>query len=124
MRIFLVLALRDEPKINEERVFRVTCSPDVCIFLEFEATISHLLSPPYSWWGKTGDSRWMIGDPVESEECQKPQPPLLLKKALQYTSNLYGNTPPICITVFSLPLSSQEREILQYSSHLYNSTPQ
>ena len=57
------------------------------------------------------------------EECQKPQPPLLLKKVLQYTSNLYCNTPPLCIAVLSVPLSTQEREILQYSSHLYRSTP-
>ena len=69
-----------------------------------------------------------------SEECQKPQPPLLLKSiaihlpfVLQYASNLYrsafgaptlwgkGNTvstPPICIAV-RLPF------VLQYASHLY-----
>ena len=58
-----------------------------------------------------------------SEECQKPQPPLLLKKVSQYTSNLYCNTPPICIAVLLVPLCSEEREICQYSSHLYRSTP-
>ena len=63
------------------------------------------------------------GNGVLSEECQKPQPPLLLKKVLQYTSNLYCNKPPICIAVLSVLLSSQEREILQYSSHLYRNTP-
>ena len=56
-------------------------------------------------------------------KCQKLQPPLLLKKVLQYTSSLYCNTPPICIAVLSVQLSSQEREILQYSPHLYCSTP-
>ena len=44
-------------------------------------------------------------------------PPLLLKKVLQHTSNLYCNTRPICIAVLSVPLSSQERGILQYFSH-------
>ena len=66
-----------------------------------------------------------------SEECQKPQPPLLLKKVSQYTSNLYYNTPPICITVLLVPLRSEERETLsvrlpfvsQYASHLYCDTP-
>ena len=58
-----------------------------------------------------------------SEECQKPQPPLLLKKVSQHTSNLYCNTPPIYIAVLSAPLRSEEREICQYSSHLYRSTP-
>ena len=55
---------------------------------------------------------------LKSKECRKPQPPLLLKKVLQYTSNLYCNTPPICTAVLSVPLSSLEREILQCSSHL------
>ena len=58
-----------------------------------------------------------------SEECQKPQPPLLLKKVWQYTLHLYCNTPPICIAVLSVPLGSQEREIVQYASHLYRSAP-
>ena len=49
-----------------------------------------------------------------SEECPKPQPPLLLKKLSQCTSNLYCNTPPICIAVFSVPLRSEEREYCQY----------
>ena len=42
---------------------------------------------------------------------QKPQPPLLLNKVWRYTSNMYCNTPPICIAVLSVPLTSQEREI-------------
>ena len=66
-----------------------------------------------------------------SEECQKPQPPLLLKKVSQYTSHLYCNTPPICTAVLLVPLRSEEREILsvllpfvsQYASHLYCNTP-
>ena len=67
----------------------------------------------------------------KSEECQKPQPPLLLKKVSQYTSHLYCNTPPICTAVLLVPLRSEEREILsvllpfvsQYASHLYCNTP-
>ena len=58
------------------------------------------------------------------------QPPLLLKKVSQYTSNLYGNTPPICSAVLLVPLRSEERECWQYSpfvpqyaSHLYCNTP-
>ena len=34
-----------------------------------------------------------------SEEFQKPQPLLVSQKVLQYTSNLYGSNPPICIAV-------------------------
>ena len=64
-----------------------------------------------------------------SEECQKPL--LLLKKVLQYTSNLYCNTPPIYIAVLSVPLSTLEREntsillpfVSQCASHLYRNTP-
>ena len=59
------------------------------------------------------------------------QPPLLLKKVSQYTSNLHVITPPICITVLAVPLRSEEREILslllpfvsQYTSHLYCNAP-
>ena len=66
-----------------------------------------------------------------SEESQEPEPPLLLKKVSQYTSNLYCNTPPICIAVLLVPLRSEEREILsvllpfewQYASHSYCNTP-
>ena len=73
-----------------------------------------------------------------SEECQKPQPPLLLKKVSQYASNLYCSTPPICIAGLLMPLRFEEREILsvllpfciavrlpfvlQYASNLYLST--
>ena len=45
------------------------------------------------------------------------------QKCIAIRSNLYCNTPPICIAGLSVPLSSQEREILQCSSHLYRSTP-
>ena len=69
-----------------------------------------------------------------SGECQKPEPPLLLKKVSQYTSSLYCGTPPICIAMFLVPLRSAEREILsvlsvllpfvsQYTAHLHCSTP-
>ena len=55
---------------------------------------------------------------------RKPQPlQLVCKKVLQYTSNFYGSTPPICIAVLSWLLSFKERETLQYASHLYCSTP-
>ena len=68
---------------------------------------------------------------LQSEECQKPQPPLLLKKVSQYTSHLYCNKPPICIAVLLVPLRSEEREtwsvllpfVSQYASHLYCNTP-
>ena len=58
-----------------------------------------------------------------SEKFQKPQPPLVSKKVRQYTSNLYGSTPPICIAVLSWLLSFEARESLQCASHLYCSTP-
>ena len=54
---------------------------------------------------------------------RKPQPLQLVQKVRQYTSNLYGSTPPICIAVLSWLLSFEERETLQYASHLYCSTP-
>ena len=71
------------------------------------------------------------GGGIFSEECQKPQPPLPLKKVSQYTPHLYCNTPPICIAVLSVPLRSEEREtwsvllpfVSQYASHLYCNTP-
>ena len=58
-----------------------------------------------------------------TEECQKPQPPLLLKKV--------SNTPPICIAVrlqLNLHCSTFGAPTLwgkenQYSSHLYRTTP-
>ena len=60
--------------------------------------------------------------PEFSEECQKPQPPLLLKKVSQYASNLYCNTLSICIAVLPVPPRSEERKIFcQDSSHLYRS---
>ena len=61
--------------------------------------------------------------PVAPEEFRKPQPLLVSKKVRQYTSNLYGSTPPICIAGPSWLLSLEERETQQYTSHLYCSTP-
>ena len=60
---------------------------------------------------------------AKSEECQKTQPPLLLKKVSQYASNLYCSTPPICIAVLPVPPRSEERKYSQCSSHLYRSMP-
>ena len=68
---------------------------------------------------------------LELRRMSEPQPPLLLKKVSQCTSNLYCNTPPICIAVLSVSLHSEEREILsvlhpfvlQCASHLYCNTP-
>ena len=54
---------------------------------------------------------------------RKPQPLLVSEQVRQYTSNLYGSTPPICIAVLSWLLSFEERETLQYASHLYCNTP-
>ena len=60
-----------------------------------------------------------------SEECQKPQPPLLLKNVSQYT-------PPIGIAIhasnlycsaFGAPRLLRKGNYCQYSSHLYRSTP-
>ena len=53
------------------------------------------------------------------------------QKKSQYTSNLYCNTPPICIAVLSVPMRSEEKETLsellpfvsRYASHLYCNTP-
>ena len=58
-----------------------------------------------------------------SEEFQKPHPLLVAKKVRQYTSNLYGSMPPICIAGPSWLLSLQARETQQYASHLYGGTP-
>ena len=71
-----------------------------------------------------------------SEERQKPQPPLLLKKVSQYTSNSHCSTPPICIAVLWCPYALRKWNtlstppiciavglpfVLQYASHLYRS---
>ena len=48
---------------------------------------------------------------------RKPQPLLVSEKVRQYTSNLHGTTPPICIAVLSWLLSFEDREALQYASH-------
>ena len=63
------------------------------------------------------------GDSVHSEEFQKPQPLLVSEKTPQYTSNLYGSAPPICIAVPSWFLSPKERDTQQYGSHLYSNAP-
>ena len=39
----------------------------------------------------------VVRQSLGSEEFQKPQPLLVSKKVRQYTSNVYGSTPPICI---------------------------
>ena len=70
-----------------------------------------------------GHKKFIVFLALKSEECRKPQPPLLLKKVSQYTSHLYCNTPPICTSALLVPLCSEEREYCQYSSHLYRSTP-
>ena len=49
--------------------------------------------------------------------------PTTCPKVWQYTPNLYGSTPPICIAALSWLLSFEERETPQYASHLYCSTP-
>ena len=54
-----------------------------------------------------------------------------LQFVLQYASNVYCNTPPMCIAISLVPLRSEAREILsvlipfvsQYASHLYCNTP-
>ena len=60
---------------------------------------------------------------VDGQCFGNPNPYNLSQKVRQYTSNLYGSTPPICIAVLSWLLSFEERETLQYASHLYGSTP-
>ena len=61
------------------------------------------------------------------QKNQKPQPPPLLNEVSQYTSNLYCNTPPICIAVLLVPLCSEERGILSvllpFVSQYYCNTP-
>ena len=54
---------------------------------------------------------------------RKPQLLLVSENVLQYTSNLYGSTPPICIAAPSWLLRLEEREAQRYASHLYSSTP-
>ena len=68
---------------------------------------------------------------------RKPQPLQLVEKVRQYTSNLYGSTPPICIAVLSWLLSFEEGKrcntppictavrlpfVRQYAPHLYGNT--
>ena len=61
--------------------------------------------------------------PQKPEEFQKPQPLLVSEKVLQYPSNMYGSTPPICIAVPPWLLNLEEMETQQYTTHLYGSTP-
>ena len=64
------------------------------------------------------------------KNVRKPNHHYFLKKVSQYTSNLYCNTPHIYIAVLSVPLRSDEREILsillpfalQYAPHLHYNT--
>ena len=44
------------------------------------------------------------------------------QKVLQYTSDSYCNTPPICISVLSVCLSSEEMKILAVLLHLCRSS--
>ena len=77
--------------------------------------------------GERGEER------KNSEELKNPNLMLVSKKAKQYTSNLYGSTPPICISGPSwlLRLAKKGKAnttvhlpfVLQYASHLYCSTP-
>ena len=67
---------------------------------------------------------------VQSEEFPKSQPLLVSEKVLQYTSNLYGSTPRICIAVPPWRLNLKKGNptvhlpfVLQYASHLYGSMP-
>ena len=75
---------------------------------------------------QTSDSAHRVRSWSNSEECQKPQPPLVLKEVSQYTSNLYCRTPPLCVAVriqFVLqclwcPYALRKGKYCQYSSHL------
>ena len=57
------------------------------------------------------------------KNVRNPNHHFFSKKNCNYASNLYCNTPPICIAVLLVPLGSKEREKCQYSSHLYRGTP-
>ena len=90
----------------------------------------------YTWWGHFGpEKKKNLAPPPQipqfSEEFQKPQPLQLVQKVLQYASNLYGSTPPICIAGAFLASKLRRKGnpaihlplVLQYASHLYGSTP-
>ena len=55
------------------------------------------------WWtgvSTTGISQFGLVDPLREKQIRKvsePQPLLVSRKVLQYTSNLYGSTAPIRI---------------------------
>ena len=81
------------------------------------------LSEKYGMWETA--TNWKKGnDPHPQDRIQcldfTKDPRRLLR---QYTSNLYGSTPPICIAILSWLLGFEARETLQYTSHLYCSTP-
>ena len=58
--------------------------------------------------------------PRLSTPCYSPQRKLAQTRLIPLSG---ANTPPICIAVLSVSLSSEEREYFQCSSHLYRSTP-
>ena len=59
----------------------------------------------------------------KNRNSKKTRKDRVVWKVRQYTSNLYGSTPPICIAVLCWLLSFEERETPQYASHLYRNTP-
>ena len=68
--------------------------------------------------------------PSIQKNVRNPTTTTSQKSVAIHTSNLYCNTPPICIAVLLVPLCFEEKEILsvlpfvsQYASHLYCSTP-
>ena len=73
--------------------------------------------------GRVAETEGSYRPRFTSEKCQKPQPPLLLKKVSRYTSYLDCNTPPICIAVHPVPYALRKGKYCQYSSHLYRSMP-
>ena len=81
-----------------------------------------LLSFP-SFPGEKTASPKMPGKAPGSPRHPQPSDLQLVEKVRQYTSNLYGSTPPICIAILSWLLSFEERKTLQYTSHSYCSTP-
>ena len=113
------------PFCNETSLGKRAEKPRMCT-IAHEGRIAHKLQR-VTLSRHLGAPMWTLPNKsscLYSEECQKPQPPLLLKKVSQYTSHLYCNTPPMCTAVLSVPLRSEEREILSVLlSHWYRSTP-
>ena len=89
-------------------------SISLSLFLSLLSTLCSLLSTLYSLLSLSTLT------PAYSEGSQRPQPLLVSKKVLQYTSNLYGSTPPICIVVPSL---KEQAKNPASPSHLHCSTP-